>query len=110
VHYNAGETRAFGQRLGAARSEVGTVCVSSASTGLSGGRREIAVPTATGARCARVQVEHLLVEGDGLRPPRSLRIGQQGTYTCGFARFLESDRRSRTGGNVSGSRNSAFFR
>jgi hypothetical protein len=32
VHYHAGETRAVGQRLGAARSEVGTVCVSSAST------------------------------------------------------------------------------
>ena len=47
VHYNAGETRAVGQRLGAARSEVGTVCVSSASTGLCGGRRETAVPTAT---------------------------------------------------------------
>ena len=30
-------------------SEVGTVCVSSASTGLCGGPREIAVPTATGA-------------------------------------------------------------
>ena len=37
VHYNAGETRAVGQRLGAARSEVGTVCVSSASKGLCGG-------------------------------------------------------------------------
>jgi hypothetical protein len=51
VHYNAGETRAVGQRLGAARSEVGTVCVSSASTGLCGGRRETAVPTAT-VECA----------------------------------------------------------
>ena len=47
VHYNAGETRAVGQRLGVACSEVGTVCVSSASTGLCGGRRETAVPTAT---------------------------------------------------------------
>jgi hypothetical protein len=37
VHCHAGETRAVGQRLGEARSEVGTVCVSSASTGLCGG-------------------------------------------------------------------------
>ena len=37
VHYNAGETRAAGERLGVAHSEVGTVCASCASTGLCGG-------------------------------------------------------------------------
>jgi hypothetical protein len=47
VHYNAGETRVVGDRLGAVRSEVGTVCVKRASTGLCGGQPATAVPTAT---------------------------------------------------------------
>jgi hypothetical protein len=47
VQYNAGETRAAGERLGVAHSEVGTVCASSASTGLCGGQLATAVPTAT---------------------------------------------------------------
>ena len=47
VHYNAGETRAVGYRLGAERSEVGTVCAKCASTGLCGGQPATAVPTAS---------------------------------------------------------------
>jgi len=47
VQYNAGETRAAGERLGVAHSEVGTVCASCASTGLCGGQLATAVPTAT---------------------------------------------------------------
>jgi hypothetical protein len=47
VHYNAEETRVVGDRLGAARSKVGTVCVKRASTGLCGGQPATAVPTAT---------------------------------------------------------------
>ena len=41
-------------RLGAERSEVGTVCVKRASTGLYGGQPGTAVPTATVASCAFV--------------------------------------------------------
>jgi hypothetical protein len=47
VQYNAGETRAAGERLGVAHSEVGTVCASCASTGLCGGQLATTVPTAT---------------------------------------------------------------
>src|SRR6516165_7636638 len=41
-------------RLGAERSEVGTVCVKRASTGLCGGQPATAVPTATSADSRRV--------------------------------------------------------
>ena len=48
VHYSAEGTRAGpAAELGVSISKMGTVCVSSASTGLCGGRRVTAVPTAT---------------------------------------------------------------
>ena len=92
VQYNAGETRAVDKRLGATRSEVGTVCASSASTGLCGGQLATAVPTATNP-CSGVPMGSGTQKAIRLRTLARVRSGPAESETPGMQRNSKRENR-----------------